>query len=188
MDLEFHTERLYMRPLELGDLDLCLELFTNPEVTRYAGGVMTPDAVEAGMPSWIRRCADGCIGVWCVLGGETSRKLGSGALLPMPIDEDDTDWSLVHGPDIPDGPIEVGYFLKEAAWGRGLATEICTELIRFAFSATVLEDVVACTDEQNSQSQRVLTKSGLRHEGMRRAYSAPLPFFRISREQWLASC
>ena len=187
MQLELLTDRLLLRPLVHDDLDLALEMFTDPEVVRYVGAVPdTVDGIQAEMHNAVKRCGGGCIGIWCVIERETSEKIGTGVLLPMPIDEDDTNWDLVQGPDIPDCDIEVGYILKRSAWGKGYATEICTRLLTFAFEQTPLEYVVACIDDDNHNSRHVLIKCGLRSEGRRRAYGAQSLCFRITREQWVA--
>lgn len=184
MELELLTDRLMLRPLRLDDLDLAIEMFTDPEVARYVGGPQTAEEIEAELPTNIKRCGGGCIGIWCVIDRETSEKLGTGALLPMPIDEDDTNWDLVEGPDLPDCEIEVGFILKRSAWRKAYATEICRRLLAFAFEETPLADVVACIDDDNEKSRHVLCKCGLRAEGRRRAYGEQSLCFRITRQQW----
>ncbi len=186
MELELLTNRLLLRPLRLDDLDLAIEMFADPDVSRYIGGPFAADEIEAEMHDNIKRCGGGCIGIWCVVDRDTSEKLGSGLLLPMPIDEDDTNWDLVEGPDIPDCEIEVGYFLKRAAWGKGYATEVCKRLLAFAFEETPLVDIVACIDDANEDSRHVLRKCGLHEEGRRRAYGEQIPCFRITRERWIS--
>ena len=88
------TDRLRLRPLELDDLDLGIELFTDPEVMKYVSGTMTPQEIEDDMPTSVRRGAGGRIGVWCVTDKQSGEKLGTSILLPLPVEEDDTDWSL----------------------------------------------------------------------------------------------
>ena len=139
------------------------------------------------MPIRCRRGGDGCIGVWCVSDRKTGEKLGTSVLIPLPIDRDDNDWSLLEGPDFPSGDIEVGYILKPSAWGRGVATEVCRRLLKFAFEETPLDEVVAVTDPENAASQNVLTKSGLTYEGTRRAYNYDdVPAFRLNKADWTA--
>ncbi len=106
-------------------------------------------------------------------------------LLPLPIEEDDRNWDLVVGDDVPDCEIEIGYILKKSAWGKGYATEATKRLLKFAFEETPLEELVATTNSENTASQRVLEKSGLVYEGMRRAYAVDCPGYRITRQQWL---
>ena len=185
MDLVLKSERLTLIPFEASDLDIAIELFTSPEVRRYAGAVMEPGAVRDAMPDWIRRGGDGCIGVWCITETGSGEKLGSGALLPMPIEDDETDWSLVVPGQMPDAEVEIGYFLKPSAWGRGIATEACKRLVQFAFEESPLTEVAATHDEGNEASRNVLLKSGFVGLGMRRCYGEDGPYLRISREQWL---
>jgi ribosomal-protein-alanine N-acetyltransferase len=186
MNLELLSDRLLLRPLRLEDRDLAVGLFTDPEVVRYTGGLQTTEEVESDMATVIKRCGGGSIGVWCVIDRETSEKLGTGALLPMPIEEDDTNWDLLEGPNIPDCEIEVGYFLKQSAWGKGYATEICKRLLAFAFEETPLTEVVACIDDGNDNSGHVLAKCGIRSEGRRLAYGEQSLCFRITRKEWLS--
>lgn len=185
MNLVLESERLLLRPLEPGDRDLGMAMFTDPAVMRYLAETYTPAKVDWEMTRAVRRCAGGCIGVWCVIERASGEKIGTGVLLPMPIDGTDTDWDQVAGDALPDSEIEIGYLLKPAAWGKGYATEVCTRLLRFAFQDSPLQEVVAVTDPQNLASQRVLVKSGLVSEGLRRAYGTQCPGFRLTRAQWL---
>ena len=185
MDLNLYTKRLSIRPLTLDDIDLGITLFTDDDVCRYIGGIQTEEEIRTEMPKYIQRCCGGSVGVWCVRDRFTEEKLGTGVLLPMPVNEDDTDWGLVQGPDLPDAEIEVGYILKPSAWGKGYATEICRRLLEFAFTDSPMKEVVACIDDRNSASRNVLLKSGMEEEGIIRAYNTDAPGFRITREQWL---
>lgn len=66
---------------------------------------------------------------------------------------------------------EIGYSLAEDMWGKGLMTEACREVIRFAFEELQLPIVSICTSPSNSRSQRVIEKCGFVYEGtLRRSY------------------
>ena len=184
MNLEFKSERLLLRPLAETDVDVVIEIGTDPEVMKYIHEPQTEDQVAQEMPNYIKRCAGGCIGIWCVTDRSTKEKFGTADLLPLPIDEDDTNWDLMAGDELPDCEIEIGYILIKSAWGKGYATEACNRLLKFAFEETPLTEVVAVTDPENTASQKVLKKCGLAFEGMRRAYAAQCPGFRITRRQW----
>ncbi|MEM7427659.1 MAG: GNAT family N-acetyltransferase [Pseudomonadota bacterium] len=185
MNLNFSSERLEFRPLGPEDLDISTVLLTDPEIMKYVGEVMTPNDVSEDLHIAMRRCAGGCIGIWCLTVRATAEKIGTVILLPMPVEEDDTDWNLVQGDEIPDAQIEVGYLLRRSAWGQGYATEACRRMLQFAFDETPLEEVVATTHDDNLASQRVLIKSGMISEGLRPAYAGCYPFFRLTRRQWL---
>ena len=185
MILDLKSERLLLRPLAETDLDVEIEIGTDPEVMKYIDEPDTEDSVVQQMPNYVKRCAGGCIGIWCVVDRSTKEKLGTAILLPLPIEEDDTNWDLVVGGELPDCEIEIGYILKRSAWGKGYATEATSRLLKFAFEETPLEELVATIDPENTASQRVLEKCGLVHEGIRRAYAVECPGFRITRQQWL---
>jgi len=186
MELNLSTDRLLLRPVTLDDVDISITLLTDPEVMRYVGSAIPEKEVIDNLPREVRRSGGGCIGIWTILDSETNEKIGSAILLPLPIEADDTDWSLLGRPEIPDGDIEIGYMFKPSAWGKGYATEAASRLLRFAFEETPLQEVVAVTDQENTNSQRVLRKIGLRDEGIRRAYKDDCSAFRITRSEWQA--
>ena len=65
---------------------------------------------------------------------------------------------------------EVGYWLGESHWGRGIATVALSGFTRFAFEAYDLERLFAPVDASNPASRRVLEKAGYQLEGrMRRS-------------------
>jgi ribosomal-protein-alanine N-acetyltransferase len=184
MKLELHTERLLLTPLALTDLDLALALWTDPEVVKYVCDVVTEEEIRQEMPDAIKRGGNGGIGIWCVADRETHEKLGSTYLLPMPVDMDDTDFSLVVMGQMPDAEIAIGFFFKRTAWGRGYATEVCKRLLRFAFKEVSLDEVVASVDEENLASKKVLEKSGLIDRGRTQSYGKDSPIYRITRDEW----
>ncbi len=186
LTLTLETERLLLRPVEERDLDVAIEMFTDPDVMQFLGGeTMSIAEVREEMPTYTKRCAVGAIGIWCIEDRSSQEKLGSVFLLPLPIEKDDTDWDLVVGDQLPNAEIEIGYSLRKSVWGKGVATEAGKRLLQFAFDETALEEIVAVIDEGNLASQRVLEKIGLVSVGQRYAYDAECPGFAITRPQWL---
>ena len=136
----------------------------------------------------VPRGAGGRIGLWMARRRDDGAVVGQCLLTPIPINTDDTDWTQVVPDAYPQGPVEIGYLLDRSAWGQGLATEIGTALLRFAFEQTDLPQVVAVTDPDNHASQRVLQKCGMRACGPRRAYAHDgLPWFEMTRRDWLST-
>ena len=186
MQLELLTERLRLTPFAASDIDLAIALFTDPEVLKYAGGAVEEEQIRSDMPNWVKRGGNGCIGIWCISVRDTAEKVGSAALLPMPIEEDDTDFSLVIPGQMPDGDVEIGFFLKRTAWGQGYATEASRRLLQLAFEASPLTEVVATFEAGNAASRHVLLKAGFVDRGMRRCYGEEAPDYRITRDEWLS--
>lgn len=187
MNLILHSQRLTLTPYSPDDLDLSFEMFTDPRVLKYAGGVMSEPAIRSNASDWTKRGGDGCIGIWTLADRKTGEKYGSAALLPMPIEDDHTDYSLLVPGEMPAGDIEIGYFLKRSAWGHGFATEACRRLLRFAFEETPLTEVVATFDKNNLASRNVLKKAGFADRGTIFCYGSVGLIFRITRDEWLKS-
>jgi ribosomal-protein-alanine N-acetyltransferase len=64
--------------------------------------------------------------------------------------------------------MELGYWIAEPFWGRGLAAEAARALVGYVFVAYAVERVQAHFMEGNAASGRVLEKAGMRFEGVRR--------------------
>ncbi len=60
---------------------------------------------------------------------------------------------------------ETGYWVGEAYWGRGLATEALRLATAYAFDRFDFERVQACVLEGNPASRRVVEKAGFALEG-----------------------
>jgi RimJ/RimL family protein N-acetyltransferase len=57
---------------------------------------------------------------------------------------------------------ELGYSLREDAWGKGLATEAASALADWFFERELASGFIAFTHPENIASQRVLRKIGMR--------------------------
>jgi ribosomal-protein-alanine N-acetyltransferase len=65
--------------------------------------------------------------------------------------------------------MELGYWLAEPYWGRGLAAEAARTLVAHVFAHYPVQRVQAHHMDGNRASGRVLEKVGLSYEGTRRA-------------------
>ena len=70
------------------------------------------------------------------------------------------------GVDIARVSAEMGYWLGEDFWGRGIATRVVTAVSDWAFDNYHLTRVFAQTFAHNAASIRVLEKSGFVREGI----------------------
>jgi ribosomal-protein-alanine N-acetyltransferase len=185
MNLELYTERLRLTPLSDADFDISLEMFKDPKLVEHFCDLMTEEEIRGEMPNWTKRGADGCIGIWCSSDRMTGEKYGSVMLLPMAIEEDDTNYDLLVPGEMPPGHIEVGYALKCSAWGKGFATEACKRLVQFAFEATQLNELLATLEEENTASVSVLVKAGFVSNGRMFCYGEDSPCYRLTRSEWV---
>jgi [ribosomal protein S5]-alanine N-acetyltransferase len=73
-------------------------------------------------------------------------------------------WGGFKGPPR-DGVVEIGYAVAPSWEGRGLATAAVRELLREAFAAGDVQNILAHTLAEPGPSVRVLEKTGFVHEG-----------------------
>lgn len=184
MDTYLETERLALRRFTADDADLLIELDSDPAVTRYlTGGVPTaPEVVReailphviAGYEKW-----GGDLGLFAAYEKDGGAFIGWFCLRP--------------GPQGPLDEAELGYRLRQAAWGKGYATELSRALLDKGFAGLGLRMIWAETMTVNRGSRNVMEKlrmtltetiptppdmemvEGAEHGGVR---------YEITRKQW----
>lgn len=146
------TERLILRRFTADDVDLLVELDSDPEVMRYiTGGRSTPRAeIENDiLPAFLAYYArDDDYGFWAAVEKESGAFIGWFHFRPA------------RGADDLNAP-ELGYRLRRSAWGKGYATEGSRALIAKGFREMGARRVTAIAYEYNHASRRVLEKCGL---------------------------
>ena len=60
--------------------------------------------------------------------------------------------------------VEIGWRLAAAYWGRGLATEGASAVVRLAFEDLKLPELVSFTVPANTRSRRVMERIGMSHD------------------------
>ena len=147
------SARLRLRRFTAADLDLLVELDSDPEVMRWISyGVPTPrERYEHEiLPRWFAQYqATPLLGYWAAESRDDGAFVGWFHLRPDRID---------------DGEQELGYRLRRAAWGLGLATEGSVALLDHGFRRVGTDRISARTLAGNHASQRVMQKCGLRYE------------------------
>lgn len=145
------TARLRFRPIDEHDVPALVELDGDPEVTKYVSSQPPPDARtfhDVILPRWNETFANSPFGFFAALDREN--------------DDDFLGWFHLR-PDGPDpGVLDLGYRLKRAAWGRGLATEGGRAFVAWGFSFPEVTRITGHCLEANVASARVLEKCGLR--------------------------
>ena len=151
MQVFLETERLVLRRFTPADVDHLVELDSDPAVMRFlTGGAPTPRAVIEHdrlpriLSDYERWAGFGC---WAAIAKATGDFLG---------------W-FHFGPPAGAGSdeAELGYRLRQAAWGKGYATEGARALIHKGFTDLGVRRVFATTYQNNLASRRVMEKAGL---------------------------
>jgi ribosomal-protein-alanine N-acetyltransferase len=162
MTIFLETERLILRQFTDTEKDgaLLFELDSDPEVMRYIGpfGLGSVAAYrERIRTAWLPYyAAHPARGIWAAIEKSTDQFIGWFLLRPS-IDyrfAADVGWTRATD-------IEIGYRLRQSAWGRGLATEVARQLVRLTLDDPTVTCVVAYALIPNRGSTRVMEKVGM---------------------------
>lgn len=150
MSIVIETDRLILRDWEDGDSDRFYEIMNTPAVMQHLGGVQDRGTWEAavgrimgfqrdfGHSFWLlERKSDGEMIGFCGL-----KRVNAGGT-PMT------------------GEFEVGWRLRESAWGQGYAKEAAIASLDLAFDRYDAPHVVALTVGTNQDSQGLMKRLGM---------------------------
>jgi [ribosomal protein S5]-alanine N-acetyltransferase len=153
------TERLVLRPWQVGDAAAALGAYGDDRVARWLAPAMDqvhdPAAMRLVLQQWVAEDErlSAPAGRWAIeLRGE-GRLIGGATLLPLPPDEE----------------FEVGWQLHPEAWGHGYATEAGLALARWAFEQGI-EQVVAVVRPANKRAVAVAHRIGMEWVGETEKY------------------
>lgn len=141
------TARFSLRKFTREDVGRYHQLTGSERVMRFVTG--RPFTWEETAEKFERILAKSALheheGVYAIQDSATGEFVGAAALLREP-----------------SGRVEIGYRILETHWGRGIATEVAAELLRFGLQVLRAPEVVAYVDAENAASIRVLEKIGMR--------------------------
>jgi len=149
------TERLRLKPLELGDAPpllailrdpVAMEFWHRPAITRAATGSEIVAAQLAAM-------ADGQFLYWTVW--RDGDAIGS-------VDLSALDFGHLRG--------EVGFLFRPDQWGQGMAREALVALIAHAFGSLKLERLEARIHAGNRRAKKLVMALGFQPEGRLRGH------------------
>jgi RimJ/RimL family protein N-acetyltransferase len=152
MKIILETPRLILRWQVPSDLDDLWALYCDPEITKYI-----PDAPRTrekareelewhmnGHPK------NPDLGLWATVHKGSGKFIGRCGLLPWEIEGQQE--------------VEVAYTIAREYWGRGLATEAAQAILQYGFEKLDLTRLVSLIEPENTASQKVAEKIGMRFE------------------------
>lgn len=142
------SERLGFRPWSDTDMDLAMDLWGDPEVTKFIGGPFSRDQVRERLGREIATMQSHGIQHWPIFLRATGEHVGCCGLRPYEAEE---------------RIFEVGAHLRPAFWSRGYAPEATEAVIAYAFDRLGARGLVAGHHPGNGASRRVLEKLGFRY-------------------------
>ncbi|MGW0903202.1 GNAT family N-acetyltransferase [Streptomyces sp. NPDC002853] len=184
MNTYLESERLALRRFTADDADLLIELDSDPAVMRYLSGG-DPTAPEVIREHHLPKILAGYVKWGGDLGLFAAHEKDGGAFI---------GWFILRPEQ--EGPldeVELGYRLRQAAWGKGYATEGSRALLAKAFTELGVRTVWAETMCVNRGSRNVMEKLEMRLAG-----TIPVPSdmgsiegaaqggvrYEITKEQW----
>jgi RimJ/RimL family protein N-acetyltransferase len=150
-EVRIETERLVLRDWREDDWPRFWAGTNTPAVMRWLGGVMGDDGMAA-----TRARVEGCAAANGFCFWAVERKSDGEILGFCGLKRADAPGSSVTG------AIEIGWRLREDAWGQGYAKEAATAALDAAFSRFGADEVVALTVIANEGSWGLMKRLGMR--------------------------
>ena len=169
------SERLRLRTWQHGDQAKLHRHCNTVRVMQHLGGTQ-PIRLLSDDVRWFRQCwAEYGLSYWVVERRSDDAFLGfCGVEL------------LMRGaPPRLRGEVEIGWRLREDAWGNGYATEAATVVLELAFRIHRIDRIVSRTDVANKGSINVMRKLRMRRWAERETDPDEI-VQRIDREDWLS--
>ncbi|MFB5681395.1 GNAT family N-acetyltransferase [Paenibacillus terreus] len=144
------TARLGFSVWEEEDLPLALELWGDPEVTRYisANGYFSEEEISSRLQNEIRNEELFRVQYWPIFNMETAEHVGCCGLRPYDLDKK---------------VYELGFHLRREHWGCGFGKEAAVAVINYAFDRLQASKLFAGHNPHNAVSGQLLTKLGFRY-------------------------
>ncbi len=162
------TPRLRFRLFRADDLPIARGLWGDPEVTRFIGGELDDAAVAAKLDEEMARAGEFGVQYWPVFLRDSGEHVGCCGLRPRE-----------------EGVLELGFHLRAAFWGRGLAREAASAVIAFAFDELGASWLFAGHHPENAGSRGLLLALGFRrtHDELYPPTGLLHPSYRLDRTQ-----
>nr|WP_290840465.1 GNAT family N-acetyltransferase [Halomonas sp.] len=138
-----------LRPRKLSDLEECLKMDRDPEVTRFVPGPWhQPRIHRRFVIERIKRVYPPGLGYWTIRDRETEQFYG---------------WVLLIPYDVLKPEVEIGWRLVRDTWGKGIATEAAKIILDHGLDTVGIPRIVADIDPHNIASSRVAEKIGMKY-------------------------
>ena len=146
------TERLILRDWEDADEDRFYAVMNRPAVMKHLGGVQTREEWGAAFDRIRGYTQEFGHTFWIVEDRSTRRLLGFCGL------------KRVNAPGAGDlaGTPEIGWRLRQSAWGKGIAKEAAIASLDLGFSRFGYDQVIAMTIPPNVASEGLMKRLGMR--------------------------
>ena len=162
----FSTTRLTAERLNETHLSDLVALHLDSDVSRYLGGVRTPEVTATYLATNMAHWDQHGFGLWA-LRTKDGVFAGRAGIRHIPVDGIDE--------------IEIAYAFKREFWSRGFASEIATALTEIGLSQLGLPSLIGLVFVENGASRRVLEKANYVLEKSTTRHGNDVVIYRILR-------
>jgi len=145
------TKRTILREFREDDYQAVFEFGSNKEVNKYTGDIILESpqhAKEIIKNVWLSDYQKYAYGRWAVYYKPDNKIIGFAGLKYLP-EVKETD---------------IGFRFLPEYWGKGIATEVSIEIIKYGFEKLKLTKIIGIAMPENIASCKVLEKIGLKFE------------------------
>ena len=185
-DFRLETQRLVLRDWREDDWPAFFRHTNTPGVMQWLGGQLDDDAMAGARGRVERYASEHGHTFWLVERQDDDGHL-SGELLGF------CGLKRCNQPGGPVGDMEIGWRLREDAWGKGYAIEAARAAMRAGFEQFDAPHMVALTVAENVPSWKLMERLGMRRRadldfpGSDWAGADPIIVYSIDRDAWLAT-
>ena len=164
------TARLRLRPFTIEDLDGLWRIARDPEVMRHIGDgrPFSRDETRENLLRIIESFERRGYGRWALEKKDGGELIGYCGL----------------GNGMAEVGVEVVYLLAREEWGKGVATEAASAILRYGFETLGFDSIAALTRPHNWRSRRVMERLGMRFERDACYHGYSCVCYRLAREDW----
>ena len=144
------TSRLLLRHFTLDDLEALTAMHSHPEVSRFLGGVKTPEQTRQRLLEWLDDYERYGFSKWAVVLRTTGELIGRCGLSLEEIDGQ-SEW-------------ELGWTFARAHWGHGYATEAAAAVMEHCFRKLGHQHLISLIRPGNLASMRVAERIGMTYD------------------------
>lgn len=145
------SQMVNLREFKVDDIDRLVVLANNRNVSKYLTDIFPYPYTKEDAIWWLETGAKNNAGLHYAIDYQ-NEFVGAIGITPQ------SGWK--------NHSAEIGYWLGEPYWGKGIATIALTEMTEYSFSVLGFKKLFAPVFEQNKASMRVLEKCDYRREGI----------------------
>jgi len=177
MKIHIETDRLILRDIEETDVEGIFALDSDPEVHTFLGTqpIKTLDQAREIIQYIRKQYEENGIGRWAIVDKQSNDFVGWTGLKYEQLVRKEFDY------------YDIGYRLRRAYWGKGIATETALESLKYGFEKLNLKEICGAAAIAHQASNHILQKIGLRFVETFEFEGTLDNFYKLEQSEWRES-